>query len=209
MQEALEQGLEKHSIPFHWVEVKKFSWTDRLQWHLSESRSRPEELIIFCDAWDVMLNSGEKLKALEASGFFDGRIVLSGDSACWPAQDAKDFFEDNGPWSYICAGVMAGKGADIAAAIEHGLANKFDADIEDGTDQLFWYREKLFGKSRIDIDHDTRFVMSLSATPRSAFAIKNGKATNVANGEIPAFIHFNGASRKYLLLEILEILEGQ
>lgn len=194
LQHAYERQLKAARIDYENTQGV-FSWENKLAWQEQASRERGCQVVVLTDAWDVLLNAPDELKALEAQGFFNNRIVISGDAGCWPDVQLAGRFKTLSPWPYVCAGVMAGQGIQIANAIERGRELGLDAALDTGTDQRFWMKAYLEQAGKIDIDYDTRLVMSLSRTPKQAWRFKGGRLYNSFNGVAPGFVHFNGESK--------------
>jgi hypothetical protein len=202
LQDKLEAKLVKERIPVIQHSIVDFSWRRRMLESVKIAWDNPEHLLLFLDAWDVMmLGSRDELEAL-APELEDG-VTFAAQKTCWPDHTReKEYPKANSPWRFINSNPMAGLGRNIATALEWGWARwpiktNTNSVEEYDVDERFLTNLYLSeGRERFNIKLDTECRLNqtyLASVPGDLW-MADGRITNLIHGTKPIFVHFNGRS---------------
>ena len=216
-QAQLERQLERQRVPYLYYYEPDFSWCGRVEWEFKVAEAHPDELLLFLDAWDVlMLGERSELTPL----WLERGITISADRNCWPDPERAPACEarvegSQSPWRYPCCGIVAGKGRTLAEALRWGLDRNplagipADADYLlkhgdrsfgslTGTDQRFWtslYLDPVASERfQIRLDTECRFAVNLCGVFAHEIEIKRGRIVCKPMATRPVFAHSNGPS---------------
>jgi uncharacterized protein Usg len=158
-------------------------------------------LVMFTDAYDVVLTANTKRILESFDSFAPFRVVFGAESFCWPRQDLADSYpEVEKGYRYLNSGGFIGKAKDVLAILNHSEVAHTDDD------QLYY--TKIF----LDAELRSRWAMALD-TKAKIFQNLNGAVgdvslkfrdsgvpylANTAFGSEPAVIHGNGPSKLIL-----------
>ena len=104
---------------------EKFSFIWKLRTLLRAAKMvHPDDLIIFTDAFDVIINNAWQTtidQALEALEFYQVQILVASETNCWPSKTLQSFFD--GLWPqipnrYPNTGLIVGRAGHIVQCLE-------------------------------------------------------------------------------------------
>lgn len=171
---------------------------------LADGTIKPNDLIVFLDAYDVIQRGGKNdiMKAWRNAG--SPEILISAETNCFPANN-KSRAEQNrlafekgytGRFKYVNAGTIAG----LANALHKALTT-FPELQGEGNDQDMWTR------AYIAHHRDMHFSMDRN---RDMFAVlwDDGTAIDILKRTAP-FLHFNGIETKGYMPAVFQDLFQQ
>ena len=156
----------------------------------------PLQLVMFTDAYDVLLQKSDSLQELivylQAN---PGVVVFAAEKAKWP--DAREFYPVplRMPFPYLNSGVYAGRAMDILQLLEAPFDSKTD-------DQRYFVKQYLNpGKVRIVLDHDARYFScfyGLTTENVKTFGAGLGLEVVFPSGKTKPFaIHLNNGGVRF------------
>ena len=196
--DSLRDQVTTAGIDFLYQPLAPFSWRKLIDWEYTLASSYPNALIAFCDTWD-MLYFGSRRDFEQVVGAQP--LLFHAEKACWPNPErAFEYPPSVSPWCYVNGTGPAGKGADIAEAIEFGMEHfPVEGDSADlhttplpDNDQRF-YTDLYLTRGGM-LDTACRLSQSLVQLSAGDLALKNGRPFNKVTGTYPLFVHANGAS---------------
>ena len=153
----------------------------------------PEDIIVFSDAWDVVVSNTPEL-LLEKYATFKKDIVFSAENVCWPdGSREKEYDTQNEAFPYLNSGGYVGRLGTIRELLE----NYKDDEIDD---QRFWTNMYFKHRDKIVLDTKAEIFLSMHDVNPSDFQFTDGIFTYKETNTTPVLVHGNGTSKG--LLEI-------
>lgn len=194
-QPALERQLSDAGVPWLYCHDTAFSWRRRTLWQREVAAARPNHLIAFIDATDFLFfgDSDELAEKIESLG----PVSFAAQKDCWPHPEKADRYRirapKTSPWCYLNSCGPAGRGRDIAAAIDYGWARyPIQTDEHRDTDTRFYTDLYLDGFGHLDQSCVLTQVM-LFTKPGEVIVEdgRHGRIYNTVTRSWPSFMHVN------------------
>lgn len=162
--------------------------------------------LIVCDAWDIVFTEhphgvGDRCEAL-----FGDKIVFNGEKGCWPREDLRDAFPDDGsPWRFLNSGFMCGPTERIRALVEAMPIEQIGFDPpggpypnDQGEYQELFARQAEHGVECV-IDTQCQVAQTLSACDLTEFDFDGMPFINRITGTTPGVWHGNGSGKNIIM----------
>lgn len=162
------------------------------------------ELILCCDAYDVMPMNNCSINKLEDSInlYFDlNKITFNAETNCYPDKNLiKKYPHHDSKWKFLNAGIYVGTVKNILKLYEKTLDS-----IKHTMDQLIFTIEFLESKNTIDLDYECKVFQTLFNIDRrnmniDDFIIKDKILVNKYFNTTPLLFHGNGRTNMSKLL---------
>ena len=156
--------------------------------------------LIVCDAFDIIFAKHPHGIGDRCAEWFGDAVVFNGEKGCWPREDLRDCFPDDGsPWRFLNSGFMCGPASQILALLNAMDIESIGFDPPGGpypNDQGEY--QALFAKQPVEMVVDTqcRLAQTLSACDLSEFDLSGDEITNKITGSAPGVFHFNGGAKE-------------
>ena len=152
------------------------------------SNCNPEDLLLFTDAWDVLV-FGTKEEIIERYKKFNKSIVFNAEKFCWPDEARKSEYDTlSEEFPFLNSGGYIGKVKDIAKFLDN-YNNEEDID-----DQRFWTDRYMKNKDIIGLDHKNEIFICCVGTDIKDYSIEN---ENLKYKErYPLILHANGPGKE-------------
>ena len=151
-----------------------------------------DDLVIFSDAFDVVVNDHASDTVQKYYEHYEGSIVFAGEATCWPDRDRASHFDGPHPHKYLNSGGIIGKAGDILHALDPIPIVDTDDDQRICTDIFLSLRESCI------IDKQCRIFLCLANSyPNKVegYRLDKSRSALYFRGERPAFVHGNGAAK--------------
>jgi hypothetical protein len=169
----------------------------------------PEELMIFCDSWDLVFGASPN-EIIDKYKDFKSDIVISAERNCFPL-DYKKAYDDLDiptPYSYLNSGFIVGKTQSILTCLEAmDLSNVKDDhwDAENNrnyhsNDQTIWQSIFLQQPVKIALDYNQMLSQTLHDAKVEDFDFSGERIKNNITDSFPSTFHFNGGAKDNLSL---------
>jgi len=161
--------------------------------HFVRSEITDEELVLFVDAFDVLVFAG---RAEIASRFEElerqqnRSLFFNAEKVCFPPFDdicTEDYPESEFPqWRYLNSGAFIGRGA----ALKRMLKDPVD-DIMPGSDQAFYQRYFRYFPERVGLDTHCQLLCATQGVGDSwGIVLQGSRMENRVTGSVPGVVHF-------------------
>ena len=172
--------------------------------HLDASGAAADDLILFLDAYDVLLLPAaaqlrERFTALEREK--QGAVVFNSEVNCAPDPSMRLLYgrpADGAPFRFLNSGIYLGRACDVrsmlavvAADVEAHHAS-LGADPYRFDDQRWFNRFAIAFPERVHLDARASFFHTLQDMDASDFDIVDGDLTSRISGAAPMAVHGNG-----------------
>ena len=143
-----------------------------------------EELLIFTDCYDVIMNNNIMHAVHEYRSKFDGKIVFGSESICWPDISLeKKYPKMKVRNCFLNSGGFMGTIGKIQGLLERDIHDEED-------DQLYYTKLFLSGEYDIVLDYNCDIFICLNG---SAFTLDDSRSCLFSSSNNrPVFIHGNG-----------------
>lgn len=194
---------------------------------LRAGKNRSDRLIV-CDAWDIIFVQHPHGIGDRCAELWGDAVVFNGEKGCWPREDLRGAFPDDGsPWRFLNSGFMCGPADKILALVEAMDIERVGFDPPGGpypNDQgeyqaLFALQSrplKIWGYPVVDSESgeavpeymhgvkmvvDTQCVLAQtgSACTLDEFDFSGPQIVNRLTGTTPGVWHFNGGAKELLM----------
>lgn len=166
--------------------------------------TNPEDIILFSDAYDVILNRNKR-DILDTFQQLAAPMVISGELNCWPRAVLKNLYpETPDPYCFVNAGSHIGY-SGYQQSVIHSIAPSVHAP----DDQLLLSAYYLAHKSTVKLDTKAEIIQNLYKMRPDDYRIVNGHFQNQLTGSSPALIHGNGDLGLKLLSQVEKELTGK
>jgi hypothetical protein len=190
---------------------------------LRAGNNRSDRLIV-CDAWDVIFTQHPHGIGDRCAAQFGDAIVFNGEKGCWPREDLRDQFPDDGsPWRFLNSGFMCGPAERIQALLEAMPIDEigFDRDEngnirknvnggdlnpnDQGEYQSLYCQQSVHGVECV-VDTQCQFAVTLHDWPAETFDFAGEPANwkNLVTGTTPGVWHGNGNGKNHILPVVIE-----
>lgn len=180
---------------------------------LRAGKNRSDRLIV-CDAWDIVFAQHPHGIGDHCADLFGNAVVFNGEKGCWPREDLKECFPDDGsPWRFLNSGFMCGPADRILALVEAMDIEAIGFDPpggpypnDQGEYQALYARQ---AEHPVKMVVDTQCVLAQtgSACQLEEFDFSGLQIKNVLTGTTPGVWHFNGDAKNKLMPAVLEKLD--
>jgi len=156
------------------------------------------DILLYTDAWDVLVYQGSLALLLEKYNKFNKSIVFSAEKNLWPDNPRASEYGDtkDKPFPYLNAGAFIGKIGALKKYCEEYTKNNNNSDRT--IDQLFWSDVYLSNKNDIGLDTQAEIFLSLFNTSDGNYIFENNNFTYKETNTQPIFIHANGPNKEKL-----------
>lgn len=159
--------------------------------------------LILCDAWDVIFAAHPHGIGDRCAELFGDAIVFNGEKGCWPREDLREHFPDDGsPWRFLNSGFLCGPADKILAMLEAMPMEEIGLDRPDGKGGWIYPNDQgefqeLYTKQPVQMYVDTQCVLAqtLSACVMSEFDFDGERIQNRVTGTYPGVFHLNGGAK--------------
>lgn len=169
--------------------------------------NRSDRLIV-CDAWDILFTEHPHGVGDRCRDLFGDAVVFNGEKGCWPREDLRDRFPDDGsPWRFLNSGFMCGPADRILAMLESMPIEEIGFDPPGGpypNDQGEY--QALYTQQPVEmvVDSQCLLAQTLSACTPDEFDFTGPTVINKATDTAPGVWHFNGDAKEKMLPIFLE-----
>lgn len=167
-------------------------WVDRID---------PEAIVIFTDAYDVLiLDSAANIIREWLDWFDEDKILFAAESTIWPPLKEREKGETvsrtNGTYPYLNSGCYMGKAKNIAYMISEIFSRWYDI-TEASDDQLLCQRFQRARPDLVQLDTEARIFQCLG-NPELELEARNNRPWNIATETFPMIVHGNGPGKELL-----------
>jgi hypothetical protein len=184
------------SAEFHGVKITNLSKTNifvdfkqRLQAMKEEFERLPSnDIVCFIDAYDVIVNSGEKemLERFLASGC---DLLYGAETNLFPDSIPRESYpESHTPFRFLNAGCYIGYVHAVCKMLSWG---SYTTNDQEYANLYFLEKNK---EHNVKLDKDSKFVLNMTGVPWNALILQNGLSYFTQTKNAPCFLHFNGMS---------------
>lgn len=165
-------------------------------------RNRSDRLIV-CDAWDILFAKHPHGIGDRCAEWFGDAIVFNGEKGCWPREDLRDAFPDDGsPFRFLNSGFFCGPADRILALLEAMPIEAIGFDPpggpypnDQGEYQALFAQQAQHGVEMV-VDTQCRLAQTLSACEPYEFDFSGPEILNQHTGTAPGVFHCNGGSKE-------------
>lgn len=159
--------------------------------------------LIVADAFDIVfIRHPHWVGDRCAEWFGPDAVVFNGEKGCWPREDLRDAFPDDGSaWRFLNSGFMCGPADAILALVEAMDIESIGFDPPGGpypNDQGEY--QALFARTPqpapMVVDTQCRVAQSVSGCEVEEFDFSGDGIRNLATGTEPGVIHMNGGAKE-------------
>lgn len=177
----------------------------RLRNWLREGKNASDRLIV-CDAYDIIFTKHPHGIGDRCAEWWGDAIVFNGEKGCWPREDLKESFPDDGsPWRFLNSGFMCGPADKILALLEVMPIETIGFDPPGGpypNDQGEY--QELFAKQaehgiKMVVDTQCKIAQTLSACEVEEFHFIADRIVNKTTHTEPGVFHCNGGAKNNFL----------
>jgi hypothetical protein len=172
--------------------------------HLDASGVAADDLILFLDAYDVLLLPAaaqlrERFTALEREK--QGAVVFNSEVNCAPDPSMRLLYgrpADGAPFRFLNSGIYLGRARDVRNMLATVTADveahhaSLGADPYRFDDQRWFNRFAIAFPERVHLDARASFFHTLQDMDASDFDIVDGELTSRISGAAPMAVHGNG-----------------
>jgi len=154
------------------------------------------DIILFTDAWDVLVVNSNPSVLLEKYNSFNKPIVFGAEKNLWPPNSRENEYADTLQYAfpYLNSGGFIGKAQYLKQYINSYTKNSNSEDITD--DQYFWTNIYLSNKDNICLDTNAKIFLNLQDTKISDYDFTDNIFTYKETLTQPIFVHANGNGKE-------------
>lgn len=174
-------------------------------------KQNDSDIIIFCDAWDIVFAVNPINVFTAYKTYFDGKVVFNAEQNCFPRGDWASKFPDPGtPYRYPNCGFMIGSPQAFLTIVE-GMNLDFitnDYQRPDGSwanpnDQEYYTQAFLNQPVPMVLDTNCEICQCCSGTSVEDFDFDGEQIKNRITNTTPGVFHFNGGSKNDVMPKVL------
>lgn len=172
--------------------------------HLDEERVAADDMILFLDAYDVLLLPAaaqlrERFAVLEQKK--KGAIVFNSEVNCAPDPALRILYgrpADGSPFRFLNSGIYLGRARDVRAMLATVSADVYAHHSSLGADQYRFDDQRWFNRfaiafpERVHLDARASLFHTLQDMDAADFDIVDGDLTSQISGAAPMAVHGNG-----------------
>lgn len=165
--------------------------------------------LIVTDAFDILFVKHPHGIGDDCQRIWGDAIVFNGEKGCWPREDLRDCFPDNGsPWRFLNSGFMCGPADKILELVEAMDIDKVGFDPPGGpvypNDQERY--QSLYSEQPVKmvVDDLCQVSQTLSACEMDEFKFTELGLFNKATGTYPGVLHCNGNAKDLMMGTLLD-----
>ena len=209
----LKQSAAKHGIPVHVLVSSKpighaagghFGQKITLtRAFLNSNAIPPDDLVMFVDGYDVVLNGSKREISRRFHAIARGRdvAVFAAELFCWPDRDLEDEYAQRRPtnsaFKYLNSGTYMGR----ASTLKRILNENFEG-LDDTADDQRVFTSVFLRTDDIVLDHATAIFLAVCGAEPHLEELK-GRWRNALTGTDPLVYHGNGCGMDFWKLRIV------
>lgn len=170
-----------------------------LKEELEKHKNNPDQIIMFTDSYDVILNASPS-QFIDEFKSFNSKVVFSAEGFCWPDESLKEKYpEVKKGKRFLNSGGFIGYAPELYAIVSH-------RDIEDADDDQLFYTEVYLDKDMrtkfdVKLDHQSQIFQNINgaiAELNLGFRGQEAFVENTLSGTVPLLLHGNGPTKNIL-----------
>lgn len=159
--------------------------------YLENKYINDEDIILFVDGYDVLINDSEKT-IVERFLSFNADILFAAEKVCWPDRSLENKFNSHTPYKFLNSGCFIG--------YKWALRRFIESEINDSDDdQLFYQKKYLQGWDpyllKVSLDKENYIFQCVNSSIENIKLLENGQLFNNETNTCPCILHGNGGPK--------------
>lgn len=172
---------------------------------LNERSMEYMDTVMLTDCWDIIFAAHPDEIAERKINLYGNAVVFNGEKNCWPREDLKEFFPDQGtPWRYLNSGFICGPAKKVLEILDAMNIEQIGFDrTESGrkiepNDQGEFQRMFVEHPVQMAVDAKCHLAQAFSNCEQSEFTLDKFGVVNKVTGTRPGVLHGNGPAKSWL-----------